>query len=178
MESGPAPHPTSTGGATIVLRTLVEENDWARLRTVRRAALADAPYAFSSTLREWSDAGDTEARWRNRLTSVPFNVVAELEDDPVGMVSCTAPEDGEVDLMSMWVAPSVRGRGVGDALIAAVIDEARRGGAQQVALAVREANRHAVALYARNGFVDDGPWEDCPPGPAHERRMVRILGSP
>ncbi len=151
------------------------DDDWEQWRAVRRAALAEAPYAFSSTIQEWSGRGDTEGRWRNRLASVPFNVVAELDGDSVGMISATDPQDGEVYLMSMWVAPSARGHGVSDALIDAVIEQATLGGAERVALAVREANRHAVALYARNGFVDDGPWEDCPPGPQHERRMVRIL---
>ncbi len=176
MESEPPPQPRSTGRKTIALRTLGAD-DWAQWRTVRRAALADAPYAFSSTIQEWSGPGDTETRWRKRLRSVPFNVIAECEGGSLGMVSCTAPQDGEVYLMSMWVAPSVRGHGVSDALITAVINQARGGGALRVALAVREANRHAVALYARHGFMDDGPWEDCPPGPEHERRMVRILGA-
>jgi len=54
------------------------EDDWALWRTLRQAALAEAPGAFGSTLAEWTGAGDTEARWRARLVTVPFNVVARL----------------------------------------------------------------------------------------------------
>jgi ribosomal protein S18 acetylase RimI-like enzyme len=145
---------------------------WRRWRALRRAALAEAPDAFSSTLAEWTGAGDTEARWRDRLTAVPLNVMASIGRRPVGMVSAMAPADDEVELISMWVAPHGRGRGIGDALIEAVVRWAAEQGASRVALAVREHNGPAIALYRRNGFADDGPshWD-----PASERRMVRAL---
>ncbi len=49
---------------TIELRTL-SVNDW---RSVRLAALTDAPGAFGARLQEWVDAPDD--RWRDRL-SIP-----------------------------------------------------------------------------------------------------------
>ena len=84
-------------------------------------ALADAPDAFESTLAEWTGDGDVEVRWRARLVSVPFNVVAARDGRPIGMASGTAPLDGEVQLISMWVAPENRGSGVGEALVEAVV---------------------------------------------------------
>jgi ribosomal protein S18 acetylase RimI-like enzyme len=66
----------------------------------------------------------------------------------------------------MWVAPEARGRGVGDALIAAVEQWARRSGAGTLLLSVAAGNAAAAALYRRNGFRDregtqdaDGTWQ-------------------
>jgi hypothetical protein len=100
---------------TMITAQQLCEDDWALWRTLRQAALAEAPGAFGSTLAEWTGAGDTEARWRARLVTVPFNVVARLDDRPTGMASATAPSEGEVELISMWVAPHGRACGVGDA---------------------------------------------------------------
>ncbi|MHB8177165.1 MAG: GNAT family N-acetyltransferase [Vulcanimicrobiaceae bacterium] len=49
-------------------------------------------------------------------------MVAELGGVPAGMVSATSPDRlGTAELISMWVAPFARGRGVGDRLVDAVI---------------------------------------------------------
>jgi ribosomal protein S18 acetylase RimI-like enzyme len=87
---------------------------------VRLEALGQAPDAFSSKLADWQGEGDTESRWRTRLSAVPFNIVSYLDSTAAGMVSATAPEDGTIELISMWVAPFARGRSVGDALLAAL----------------------------------------------------------
>ena len=156
----------------ISIRT-VGEDEWERWREVRLAALAQAPEAFCSTLAEWTGTGDIEDRWRKRLVDVPYNVLAYVEEEPAGMVSATAPQEGSVELISMWVAPVARGAGVGDALIAGVFTWAEQHWASSVALSVRIANHRAISLYARNGFVDSGITPD-PDDKYPERRMVRI----
>lgn len=89
-------------------------DDWKLWRQLRLAALAQAPGAFGSTVAEWSGSGDTEQRWRTRLTSVALNLVLKAGGEPVGMVSATAPNsDAEVELISLWIAPAGRGRGAG-----------------------------------------------------------------
>ncbi len=124
---------------------------------MRLEALAEAPFAFGSTLADWQGERDTEERWRKRLSDVPLNLVAEWEAAPAGMASGTSP-DGErsVELISMWVAPTARGRGVGDALVESVIEWAREQQASRVALAVFASNERALALYRRHGFLDIG----------------------
>jgi ribosomal protein S18 acetylase RimI-like enzyme len=143
---------------------------------MRRAALADAPDAFGATLAEWSGTGDTEERWRSRLRAVEHNVLAEADGRPVGMVSATALANGDVELLSMWVAPEGRGRGVGDALVKWVRERARGVGAARVLLDVRAANSQAIALYERHGFRDIGA-SSAPGDPHPERRMALVLGS-
>ena len=154
----------------------VGPDDWELWRELRLAALAEAPYAFSSRLCDWQGAGDTEARWRVRLSSVPLNLVADLRTVSAGMVSATAPdENAAVDLISMWVAPFARGLGVGDLLVNAVVDWARSRHATRVTLAVVEKNYHASNLYRRCGFVDVGPVDCTGCGVASERQMAYAL---
>jgi len=127
----------------------VVPDDWARWREIRLAALAEAPYAFGSTYVSWQ--GAAEARWRKRLTEVAYNVLAMDGDRDVGMVS--GVDEDPVELISLWVAPDVRGRGVGDALIASVLAWAAPRATQ---LRVYPHNQQAVALYTRHGFVPIG----------------------
>lgn len=154
---------------------MLTAQDWPVWRELRLAALAEAPYAFGSTLADWRDA--PEQRWRDRLGDETHDVAARLDElGPVGMVSGVRPDDtGVAELISMWVAPAARGRHVGDALVQHVLSWARGGDAHSLALDVVVANEAAVALYRRHGFVESGPVAD--PDPAKpEVRMLRVLG--
>ncbi|MGO9343333.1 MAG: N-acetyltransferase family protein [Acidimicrobiales bacterium] len=152
----------------------VTEDDWASWRAVRLSALAEAPYAFSSTLADWTGAQDSEQKWRSRLLTVPFNLLAFLDGEAVGMASATAVAEDAVELISMWVSPVTRGKGAGDALIEEISDWAYRQGASRLCLNVRLDNHHALALYERNGFfragIAAGPDEQLP-----ELKMIRQL---
>lgn len=128
---------------------VVVADDWARWREIRLAALAEAPYAFGSTYASWQ--GAVEARWRKRLTEVAYNVLAMDGERAVGMVS--GVDEDPVELISLWVAPDTRGKGVGDALIESVLAWAAPRTTQ---LRVYPDNEPAIALYARHGFVPIG----------------------
>jgi len=134
----------------------VTSDEWQEWRLLRRQALDEAPYAFGSTLAEWSGARDSEQRWRQRLEAVPVNLVADQDHSPVGMVSVTGAVRGVVEIISMWVAPSARGRGVGDALIQAALDHARAQGATQVDLGVAPGNGYAITCIGGLGSPTPG----------------------
>lgn len=136
-------------------------DDWETWRSIRLAALAESPAAFTTALADWQGPGDTEERWRNRLESVPFNVVADRDGHALGMVSAL-PDDtrGAVELVSLWVAPDARGWGVGDALVRAVIDWARSRGAGSLVLRVTDGNDPAERLYRRHGLRRVGDASD------------------
>ena len=161
---------------SIIHLRLIGPDDWPLWRQLRLQALYEAPYAFSSTLADWQGEGDTEIRWRARLSTVPANFIADLNGTAAGMASATAPDqDGTVELISMWVAPFARGHRVGDSLVTAIIEWGRAQRAARVALAVFESNQCAVALYRRHGFVDVGTIDGSGPGIAPERQMTRDL---
>ena len=160
---------------SVVIRVLAPD-DWELWRELRLRGLVEAPYAFGSTLAQWTGNGDTEERWRNRLSSIPLSLVASVNEKSVGMGSATSPVDDEIELISMWVAPEARGRGVGAALIEAIVVWALEHHVSRVALDVREDNISAINLYKRLGFVDVGLALNSE-GDAPERRMLRLLRS-
>jgi ribosomal protein S18 acetylase RimI-like enzyme len=129
--------------------------DWSLWRELRLQALAEAPYAFGSTLAQWQGDGDEEGRWRSRLENVDFNAIATLAGKNAGMVSGVLGNQ-RVELISMWVAPFARGFGVGDALVDSVIRWANELNITCVELSVKGDNIPAISLYARHGFEDVG----------------------
>jgi GNAT superfamily N-acetyltransferase len=132
----------------------LEPDDWRTYREVRLASLRDAPNAFGSTAAE--EAPLSAARWRDRLTK-RAQFAACLGDGVVGTAGGITSDDGSAaELVSMWVAASARGRGIGDALVTAVLAWAAAEGFGQVQLWVSEDNVPAERLYARHGFRRTG----------------------
>lgn len=129
-------------------------DDWKLWRELRLAALEEAPYAFGSKLADWIDA--PEQRWRERLTAPgAYQVIAGLDGTPVGMAGgFPGEEPGTAELVSMWIAVSGRGRGVGNVLMATIETWARGNGATVLKLSVADGNDPAHNLYLRNGFTD------------------------
>jgi ribosomal protein S18 acetylase RimI-like enzyme len=172
--------PLGSGGIVldvIELRVLTPD-DWPAWRELRLAALAEAPYAFGSRLADWQGEGDRGERWRARL-DIPgsHNLLAVIEGRPVGMASGVPTDDrGVVQLISMWVHPLARGRGVGDQLVGAVERWARHVRADVLRLAVAKGNEAAAALYRRNGFHPTGvPGDPMLDGMRREQIMAKTL---
>ncbi|WP_191838116.1 GNAT family N-acetyltransferase [Catellatospora chokoriensis] len=162
----------------IEMRVLTSD-DWPIWRELRLAALAEAPDAFGSRLADWQGEGDRSERWRARL-EIPgsYNLVAVLEGRPVAMASGVPTDDrGVVELISVWVDPAARGRGVAGDLLAAVERWAEQAGAGVLKLAVAEGNEAAAALYRRNGFRLTAELGDLmPDGVRREQIMAKSLG--
>jgi ribosomal protein S18 acetylase RimI-like enzyme len=152
------------------------EDDWRLWRALRLQALAEDPDAFGSRLADWQGVGDREDRWRGRL-SIPggHDVIAWCGEQPCGMASgVPAAHDGWIALISLWVAPAARGRGVGDALVADIVGYASDVGADGVHLDVAEYNQAARRLYERHGFRLNGEVGDLMPDGV-TRRLVMTL---
>jgi ribosomal protein S18 acetylase RimI-like enzyme len=149
---------------------VLSDDDWTLWRELRLAALAEAPYAFGATLAGWQDA--SEEQWRDRLR-IPGgrDLVAYLDDDPVGMASGVPAGDDTIEIISVWVSPAGRGHGIGDALIGALAGWAAESGATVVRLSVRPANAAAIRLYERASFLHIGPSDDDPNEILMERRL-------
>jgi len=131
---------------------LLTADDWTELRDARLAALAEAPYAFSSTLAREQEF--TEQTWRERAGS--GRTFAAWDGDSVAGLATGLPEDGHWHLVGMWVSPKARGTGIADRLVTAVCELARQSGSASVTLWVTEVNGRARAFYRRLGFVPTG----------------------
>ncbi|HEY5980920.1 MAG TPA: GNAT family N-acetyltransferase [Microlunatus sp.] len=130
--------------------------DWRASRAIRLQALTEAPLAFASTLdREQAFADDV---WQQRIVGSAQFLAETADAAVVGTATGVADPDttGTVLLVAMFVARTVRRQGVGERLVGAVVDQARRDGADRVLLHVVETNPGAERLYARCGFVRTG----------------------
>lgn len=80
--------------------------------------------------------------------------LAEVDDEPAGFALARRILD-EAELLLLGVAPARRGRGIGGALLRAVIAEAAAMGCAKLHLEVRAGNG-AARLYADHGFAKTG----------------------
>lgn len=97
----------------------------------------------------------TESGYRTELadTRHRFYVVAEHGDELVGWAGVMVIGD-EAQILTVGVVPDARRRGIGRALLDALIAEAVRRGAVAAFLEVRVDNEPARTLYERDGFVE------------------------
>jgi GNAT superfamily N-acetyltransferase len=137
-------------------------DDWRTLRDVRLAALADAPYAYGSSLEiEWPF---DEAEWRDRLHRALW-ITAVRNVEYAGLVGAFLSSADSPMLISMWVSPAHRGQGVGDALISEMFRWAKEKRWSRMVLRVAEGNDAARRLFLRHGFEPTGehtPLESDP----------------
>jgi len=96
--------------------------------------------------------------------------------EPAGLIGGYPETADIVELVSMYVRPKARGRGVGEALVATVFGWAQERGAKTVHLWVTESNDHARALYERCGFEPTGERQPLPSDPDQDEiAMARPL---
>jgi ribosomal-protein-alanine N-acetyltransferase len=87
---------------------------------------------------------------------------------------------GEGELLRIAVVPDVRRRGIGGALLEAVLSAAADACPHGVYLEVRASNVAARHLYARHGFVDHGRRRDYYQAPREDAVLMqwRPFGEP
>lgn len=126
-----------------------------RLRDVRLRALQDSPDSFWATYER--EAEFPPEKWAARLADPDARWWVARTGDGVDVgLACVRLEDSGAHLVSMWVAPEARGKGVGSRLVDEAIAWARAAGAEQMQLWAVDGNAAARALYARKGFVPSG----------------------
>lgn len=162
----------------VVVRRVTDPQDGRLVRDVRLAALRSDPAAFYSSHAD--EAGLPDEHWCAWAASGSFRVARDDASGTVlgclGTVEERGAPPGGLHLVSMWVDPAARGRGVARRLVEAVADDARAGGRVRLTLWVVLTNAAARGTYRRLGFRE----EDPPPGvrdyrPEGEVRMVRDL---
>lgn len=133
----------------------LDQSDWRTWRELRLRALADAPYAFTSTLSR-ALSKDTEGYWRGYFPSTGRCFVARIDRQTLGMARVVVGQQtaSVPMLVSLWVDPTIRGKGVAASLVRTCTDwvHAHLPG-QPVRLEVNANNLAAIALYEKLGFT-------------------------
>jgi ribosomal-protein-alanine acetyltransferase len=80
----------------------------------------------------------------------------------------------ESELESIVVAESFQGRGIGQALLGAMLRELERLGAAETILEVRKSNSAAIRLYRRMGFNDAGFRAGYYQSPQEDALVMRL----
>jgi ribosomal protein S18 acetylase RimI-like enzyme len=135
----------------------LEPDEWQSYRALRLRALEQAPDAFSSVHADEQRLHEQD--WRERIATRAIFAAADA-----GLVGGVERESGKVGLVSLWVAPEARSRGLGSALVEAVLSWAEDEGAEEVTLWVNESNVGAIALYERAGFAATGARKELRAG--------------
>ena len=140
-------------------------------QALRLQALRDTPEAFTSSYAEEHLRPLLVAEQRLAPASgTRFWGVLDDAGALLGMVGLErerrAKNAHKGTVVAMCVAPEAQGRGVGAALLAALLDHARASGMTQLVLTVTEGNGTALRLYQRAGFVAFGT----------EPRAIRVDG--
>ena len=135
-------------------------------------AITVEAYRVDGFLEGTEDYADTLADAAARFQAADLLVAVDASGEVLGSVTVVRPgtpyaevsKPGELEFRMLSVAASARGRGVGDALVRAVIDKARAIGVERVVLSSSEKMLAAHRLYRRLGFtrLPDRDWAPLP----------------
>ena len=157
-EDEPQDQPPDTRPAAAVTIRPTRVNDAEAL-----CAMANLPGFRWGTLRPPFGRVEETRKWLERLGDADLSVMAEVGGKPVGNAGLRrlAGRRVHVGTVGMGVHDDFRGRGVGTALMAALVDAADNWlGLRRVELTVYADNAPALALYRRFGFVEEGRHTD------------------
>jgi DNA-binding MarR family transcriptional regulator/GNAT superfamily N-acetyltransferase len=83
-----------------------------------------------------------------------FLLIARLRGQAVGCGAVKLHQGKPAEVKRMWIAPSVRGLGVGRRLLQKLERHARNAGVAVLHLETNQALSEAIALYRRSGYVE------------------------
>jgi ribosomal protein S18 acetylase RimI-like enzyme len=134
---------------------------WRDLKTLRIAALTDAPDAFGPLA---ADAeAESDAYWRERAANLAARnleiFIARRGGEGVGLVSAHLSGEAVGSIGAMWVDPALRGVGLGRRLLERACESLIARGAKRLRLWVTDGNTRAMALYESEGFERTGITE-------------------
>ena len=137
---------------------ILTPGDAAAYQALRLHGLRESPAAFGSTYE--SEVDTPPEQIAERLARGAENVIFGAFDDDgrlVGLAGLGRQTRHRAGVWGMYVAPEARARGVGRALMEALIAHARTlPGLERLTLGVEAGNEAARALYHSFGFVTYG----------------------
>jgi GNAT superfamily N-acetyltransferase len=140
------------------LRQCQTETDWTQARTLilELVASIEVDISFQNF--------DEELASLRHMYALPTGglLLADAEDDLAGCVALRQFAAGVCEMKRMYVRPAYRGRGVGQLLAEAIIEQARALGYQSMRLDTLPAMHAAQALYRARGFKEIAPYRYNP----------------
>jgi GNAT superfamily N-acetyltransferase len=141
------------------IRPAVTPKDWDTARALFRAyeQEIDAACCFEGFEKELAEL--------ERRYAPPEGRLLLLEDggEPAGCAGFRLLEPGVAEGKRLWLRPSARGKGLGGALVLALLDEVRSAGLRAFRLETLPGQMSAaVALYRRLGFQEIPPYVKRP----------------
>jgi len=97
----------------------------------------------------------TRGNFTDALSSGYWGFVEEVEGELLGFAVLMAGV-GEAELLTIGVAAAHQRKGLGRAMLAAMLAAAKARGLARVFLEVRAGNLPAIALYRRVGYIEIG----------------------
>ena len=141
--------------------------DWPSVGAVYAAGIATGQATFETEVPSWES-------WDAAHTAAHRIVLTDATGTLLGWAACSSVSDrcvyaGVLEL-SVYVAPDAQGRGVGSALLDAVIGSTETEGVWTLQAGIFAENAASLALHARHGFrvvgtrerlgQRDGRWRD------------------
>ena len=143
----------------IDLRALAGAADWAAFEALlRRYAATDLDQPATSSI--WNDLADLPARYGAPTGGV---VLAWSGAEAVGCGAFAATRETSLcEVKRFYLLPAWRGRGLGRALVNAVLRQARAAGYARAGLSTWNHNESGLALYRALGFATVPPFKTHP----------------
>jgi L-amino acid N-acyltransferase YncA len=138
----------------MTIRPMTPE-DWPSIRRIYEEGIATGDATFETSAPSWQewDAGHLAI---GRL-------VAEVDDDIAGWAALSGVSDrcayAGVAEVSVYVASSARGHGIGSQLLQALIAASEDGGIWTLQAGIFPENTASLAIHARSGFREIGRRE-------------------
>ncbi len=133
----------------------LQASDWEWVRAIYQEGIATGYATFETEAPDWET-------WNQ--SHLPFaRLVARCEDSVVGWAALSPVSKRRVYAgvaeVSVYVAASARGEGVGHRLLAALIEEAERNGIWTLQAGIFPDNVASIALHKKCGFREVGTRE-------------------
>ena len=131
---------------------------------------ADARWCIERYFADLNDRFETGFDAGNSIPAAPEELapprgallIARLHGRPVGCGALKLHGDAPCEIKRMWVAPEVRGLGIGRRLLAELEALARLGGARVARLETNGSLKEAIQLYRSSGYREVPAFNDEP----------------
>lgn len=135
--------------------TQLSPDEWQKYRDIRLLALKSDPHAFGSSYEEEINLSEND--WRNRIKVMWF---AMVDGEVAGLVGLLQRENlASIHcgyIISLWVKPALRGRGIAKVLVEKLKDLAPSLGLRKMSLQVSSTQPETKRLYEKIGFEEVG----------------------